>query len=86
MFLVSLNLDLDKFEDVLNIVEVASLADQSFLYLLDSLTVLIIEEFEGVDEVHVLEGNQTLLEDAEIEHFRLLNSRLCHLVRECFEH
>ena len=57
MFLVSLNLDLDKFEDVLNIVEVASLADQSFLYLLDSLTVLIIEEFEGVDEVHVLEGN-----------------------------
>ncbi len=86
MFLIPLNLDLDKFQDVLDVVEVVSLADQFFLYVLHSLTVLLIEILKGVHQIDVLEGDEGLLEDAEIEHLDLRDCIGRHTIGQCLQH
>ena len=83
---VAFYLDLDEFEYVLDVGEVALLADEFFLDVLDSLAVLLVEVLEGVDEFHVLEGDQALLEHAEVEHLHLIQSQGSHAVRQRLQH
>jgi len=72
VILVALDLNLDKLQDILDIIEIASLVDELLLDIEDSLTVLLIEVFEGIHKIYILECDEGFLEDAEIEHFNML--------------
>ncbi len=80
MFFVPLDFNLNKLENVFDIIEVALLRAELVFEVLDSLAVLLVEILEGVHQVHILERDQGFLEDAEVEHLNLFNRVPSHLI------
>lgn len=71
MFFIPLDFNLNKFENVFDIIEVALLWTELVFEVLDPFTILLVKILEGVHQVHILERNQGFLEDAEVEHLNL---------------
>lgn len=86
MLFIPLNLNLDKLKDVLDIIEVAFLWAEFVFKVLNPFTVLFVKVLKGVHEIYILESDQWFLEDAEVEHFNLLDRMLVHSIWEGFKH
>ena len=71
MFFIPLDFNLNKFENVFDIIEVALLWAELVFEVLDSFTILLVKILEGVHQVHILERDQGFLEDAEVKHLNL---------------
>ena len=83
---VPLYLDLDKLEDILDIIEVVLLTREFFFKILNSLSVFLIKVLKGIDEVHILEGDKRLLKHPEVEHLYLFNGCFSYSVRQSLKH
>ena len=76
----------DLVHEPLDIVQIVFLLHDALADLLNSVLVLLVKIFEGINHIRILESNEAVLQDREVEQFHLNNIVADDLVGQSFEH